>query len=50
MNEWLKSHIESVKDYFNELIDVAEPSEQLQVDKYVELTQKNKTCYYHFFA
>jgi hypothetical protein len=42
LNEWLKSHLEAVTDYFVELIDVQEPSEHLQVDKYVELTQKTK--------
>lgn len=42
MNDWLKSHLENVTDYFVELIDVAEPSEHLQVDKYMELTQKTK--------
>jgi len=42
LNEWIKSHFETVTDYFNDLIDVAEPSEYLQVDRYMELTQKTK--------
>jgi len=42
LNDWLKSRFETVTEYFTDLIDIPEPSEYLQVDKYVELTQKTK--------
>ena len=43
LNDWIKGHFEVVTDYFNDLIDVVEPSEYLQVDRYMELTQKAKS-------
>eukprot|EP01114_Cavostelium_apophysatum_P024750 TRINITY_DN97_c0_g1_i1.p1 TRINITY_DN97_c0_g1~~TRINITY_DN97_c0_g1_i1.p1 ORF type:complete len:949 (-),score=375.35 TRINITY_DN97_c0_g1_i1:141-2822(-) len=42
LNKWISKHLESVRDYFNDLIGVADPEDYLQVDKYMELTQKTK--------
>lgn len=42
MNPWINKNIEAVRDYFTDLIEVAEPDEYLQVDRYMELTQKTK--------
>jgi len=42
LNKWITKHLESVRDYFTDLISVADPEDYLQVDKYMELTQKTK--------
>jgi len=42
MNPWISSSFGTVRDYFNDLIEIADPEEYLQVDKYMELTQKTK--------
>jgi len=42
INKWITAKLESVREYFNDLIEVTEPEEHLQVDKYMELTQKTK--------
>jgi len=42
LNDWINKNLETVRDYFTDLIEVADPEDYLQVDKYVELTQKTK--------
>jgi 3-dehydroquinate dehydratase len=42
VNTWIKDKIEAVREYFEELIDVDTPEDALQLDKYMELTQKTK--------
>lgn len=42
LNDWIKKNTNVVRDYFTDLIEVADPEEYLQVDKYMELTQKTK--------
>jgi len=42
LNAWIKQNLESVRDYFTDLIEVADPEDYLQVDKYMELTQRTK--------
>eukprot|EP01116_Phalansterium_solitarium_P009241 TRINITY_DN2330_c0_g1_i1.p1 TRINITY_DN2330_c0_g1~~TRINITY_DN2330_c0_g1_i1.p1 ORF type:complete len:873 (+),score=364.65 TRINITY_DN2330_c0_g1_i1:137-2755(+) len=42
LNGWIEKNLPAVREYFSDLIDVAEPAEALQVDKYMELTQKTK--------
>lgn len=42
LNDWLTSHFSALRRYFKELTDVPEPDDFLQVDKYMELTQKTK--------
>jgi len=42
MNNWIKKNLDGVTAYFNELVDVADPEDHLQVDKYMELFQKTK--------
>lgn len=42
LNEWIKKHIDITRDYFMDLTEVADPEDYLQVDKYMELTQKAK--------
>jgi Ras GTPase-activating-like protein IQGAP2/3 len=42
LNTWIKDKIDAVRDYFEELIDVESPDDALQLDKYMELTQKTK--------
>jgi len=42
LNDWIKKNIPIVRDYFTDLIEVSEPEDFLQVDKYMELTQKTK--------
>lgn len=42
LNSWIKKNLEGVRDYFTDLIEVADPEDYLQVDKYMELTQRTK--------
>lgn len=42
VNGWIERNLSSVREFFSELVDVPEPSEALQVDRYMELTQKSK--------
>ncbi|EFA79526.1 RasGTPase-activating protein [Heterostelium album PN500] len=42
LNQWISSHISDIKQYLEEIIEVGEPEDYLQVDKYMELTQKTK--------
>eukprot|EP01132_Coremiostelium_polycephalum_P009313 gene9313-11415_t len=42
LNGWIQSHISEIKQYLEEIIEVGEPEDYLQVDKYMELTQKTK--------
>jgi Ras GTPase-activating-like protein IQGAP2/3 len=42
LNEFIKKNLPTVRDYFTDLIEVADPEDYLQVDKYMELTQKTK--------
>jgi len=42
LNPWMQSKHELIVDYFNTLVHVDEPEDQLQVTKYMELTQKTK--------
>ncbi|EGG17353.1 RasGTPase-activating protein [Cavenderia fasciculata] len=42
LNGWITSHIADIKQYLEEIIEVGEPEDYLQVDKYMELTQKTK--------
>jgi len=42
INEWITKAMPAVTDYFADLVEVTDPEEQLQVDKYMELTQKTK--------
>eukprot|EP01099_Mayorella_cantabrigiensis_P000423 TRINITY_DN1192_c0_g5_i2.p1 TRINITY_DN1192_c0_g5~~TRINITY_DN1192_c0_g5_i2.p1 ORF type:complete len:570 (+),score=148.18 TRINITY_DN1192_c0_g5_i2:80-1789(+) len=42
MDGFLTEKSEVIIEYFNALIQVPEPEEQLEVDKYMELTQKTK--------
>ncbi|KYQ88346.1 RasGTPase-activating protein [Tieghemostelium lacteum] len=42
LNAWISSHIADIKRYLEEIIEVGEPEDYLQVDKYMELTQKTK--------
>jgi len=42
LNDWIKDKNSVVKDYFTDLIEVTDPEEFLQVDKYMELTQKSR--------
>jgi len=42
LNKWITKHLETVRDYFTDLISVTDPEDYLQVDKYMELTQKTK--------
>lgn len=42
VNTWIKSKIDEVRDYFDELTDVLAPEDALSLDKYMELTQKTK--------
>jgi len=42
LNDWINKNLEVARDYFTDLIEVADPEEYLQVDKYMELTQKTK--------
>ncbi|GAM18809.1 hypothetical protein SAMD00019534_019840 [Acytostelium subglobosum LB1] len=39
-NAWITSHMDTVRRYFDDLIQVTDPSEYLRVDKYNELTLK----------
>jgi len=41
-NEWLSTAFPVIRRFFKELAEVADPEDFLQVDKYVELTQKTK--------
>ncbi|EAL63601.1 RasGTPase-activating protein [Dictyostelium discoideum AX4] len=42
LNGWITSHMGDIKNYLQEIIEVGEPEDYLQVDKYMELTQKTK--------
>eukprot|EP01117_Protostelium_nocturnum_P002977 TRINITY_DN13906_c0_g1_i1.p1 TRINITY_DN13906_c0_g1~~TRINITY_DN13906_c0_g1_i1.p1 ORF type:complete len:845 (-),score=237.82 TRINITY_DN13906_c0_g1_i1:97-2631(-) len=42
LNDFIKKNSEIVREYFTDLIEVADPDDYLQVDKYMELTQKTK--------
>jgi Ras GTPase-activating-like protein IQGAP2/3 len=42
VNTWIKGKMDEVREYFEELIDVETPDDELQLDKYMELTQKTK--------
>jgi Ras GTPase-activating-like protein IQGAP2/3 len=42
LNPWIKKNLEQVRDYFTDLIEVPDPEDYLQVDKYMELTQRTK--------
>jgi len=42
MNEWIESKTELVKEYINDVIDVVDPEEKLQVNKYAQLARKDK--------
>lgn len=42
LNDWMKSNFDTVRDFFTDLVEVPEPEEFLDVDKYMELTQKSK--------
>jgi Ras GTPase-activating-like protein IQGAP2/3 len=42
MNDWINKNLEIVRDYFTDMIEVADPEDYLQVDRYMELTQKTK--------
>ncbi|GAM17373.1 hypothetical protein SAMD00019534_005480 [Acytostelium subglobosum LB1] len=42
LNAWINSHINDIKQYLEEITEVGEPEDYLQVDKYMELTQKTK--------
>jgi Ras GTPase-activating-like protein IQGAP2/3 len=42
MNEWIDHNTDSVKSYFEELIEISDPADFLRVDKYNELTLKVK--------
>lgn len=42
MNDWITARSSIIKDYFTDLMEVPNPEQYLQVDKYIELTQKTK--------
>jgi len=42
LNGWIQKRLDQVREYFTDIIEVAEPEDYLQVDKYMELTQKTK--------
>lgn len=42
LNTWIQKRSDSVREYFGDIIAVADPEDYLQVDKYMELTQKTK--------
>lgn len=42
MNPWLQENHIKIIDYFTDLIDVPQPEDYLQVNQYMELTQKSK--------
>lgn len=42
LNPWIQANRKRVIDYYSELIDVPPPEEYLQVNQYMELTQKTK--------
>lgn len=42
LNPWIQSNRKRVIDYYSELLDVPEPEDYLQVNQYMELTQKTK--------
>eukprot|EP01104_Vermistella_antarctica_P021059 TRINITY_DN92_c0_g1_i1.p1 TRINITY_DN92_c0_g1~~TRINITY_DN92_c0_g1_i1.p1 ORF type:complete len:902 (-),score=333.68 TRINITY_DN92_c0_g1_i1:111-2654(-) len=42
LNDWIEEKAESVTDYFDQLIRVQDPEDHLQVNRYMELTQKSK--------
>jgi len=42
LNGFINQNVEAVREFYNDLIEVADPDDYLQVDKYMELTQKTK--------
>ena len=42
LNPWIEKRIPIIRNFFDEIVDVPDPEEYLQVDKYMELTQKAK--------
>jgi Ras GTPase-activating-like protein IQGAP2/3 len=42
MNSWLQAQRRAVTEYFSDLIDVPPPEDYLQVNQYMELTQRSK--------
>ena len=42
LNPWIQANRKRVIDYYSELIDVPPPEDYLQVNQYMELTQKTK--------
>ena len=42
LNQWIEDKAESVTDYFDQLVRVQDPEDHLQVNRYMELTQKSK--------
>eukprot|EP01117_Protostelium_nocturnum_P020952 TRINITY_DN97_c0_g1_i1.p1 TRINITY_DN97_c0_g1~~TRINITY_DN97_c0_g1_i1.p1 ORF type:complete len:852 (-),score=397.92 TRINITY_DN97_c0_g1_i1:65-2620(-) len=42
LNDFIKRNMESVREFFVDLVEVSEPDDYLQVDRYMELTQKTK--------
>jgi Ras GTPase-activating-like protein IQGAP2/3 len=42
LNSWILSNRKRVIEYYSELIDVPQPEDYLQVNQYMELTQKTK--------
>jgi len=42
INEWINSKIDSVKNFFDELIKVPEPEEKFEIDKYLAMTEDVK--------
>jgi len=42
LNSFINKNTEAVREFYSDLIEVADPDDYLQVDKYMELTQKTK--------
>jgi len=42
LNNFINKNTEAVREFYSDLIEVADPDDYLQVDKYMELTQKTK--------
>lgn len=42
LNPWIAAQKKRVIEYYSELVDVPQPEDQLQVNQYMELTQKTK--------